>query len=617
MSRKILLFGLVCALALTLGFWSFAPAQAVALVKDWGYWVVLLAFMAFVVSLVRSLRSESVGLGEWRMWWKPVGVALLATVFLHLHEPYGFKIVADEVVLQSTARQMHFHREASVVLRGYDYAGNFTPMGTYVDKRPLFFPFLLSLVHDFTGYRPANAHVLNAGLSFVLMLMMLLIGRRLDGWRGGMVAALLLTSVPLVAQNATGSGFEILNMVMILVTLWLGMRASERPEDNDRLGAFVLSGVLLAQVRYESVLFVAPVGVVVAYIWWRQRSIRLPWALIAAPLLVVICPLHYNVFRLSQATWQLEDVADADRPFGLGYLYDNVGHALNFFLSTDGSQPSSILVGVAGAFGFGFFVLLFFRRHRIMFASEPAMAAFCIFILALGVHTLLMLCYFWGKWDDPIIRRLSLPAHLLLVLALVAAWPFLVTHRRRWEILGSITVAYILSFTTPANAMHRYSQDNFAARVTNWLGGHIREFGDKSVLAIDLNAGLQWFLFEKSSISPMAMMNRPDAFITHFRNRSFSEFLVVQRVTPNVATGERMISFGDDFGDTMTLELIEERAFAPLYLVRLSRITGVDETKLLAWAEHRRSLGGMSVKNDPPLSLVENEDLLLWLRQLP
>lgn len=617
MSRKILLFGLVCALALTLGFWSFAPVQAVALVKQWGYWSVLLAVVAFGVSLFRSLRPEIGALRDWKMWWKPVGVAFLASVFLHLHEPYGFKIVADEVVLQSTARQMHFHREASVVLRGYDYAGNFTPMGTYVDKRPLVFPFLLSLVHDFTGYRPANAHVLNAGLSFVLMLMTLLIGHRLDGWRGGMVAVLLLASVPLIAQNATGSGFEILNMVMILVTLWLGMRAAERPRDNDRLGAFVLSGVLLAQVRYESVLFVAPVGLVVVYIWWRQRSICLPWALMIAPLLVVICPLHYNVFRLSQATWQLEDVAGADRPFGLGYLYDNVGHAMNFFLSIDGSQPSSILVGVGGVLGFGFFLLLFFRRHREMFANEPAMAAFSIFILALAVHTLLMLCYFWGKWDDPIIRRLSLPAHLMLVLALVAAWPFLVTHRRRWEILGSITLVYIMSFTTPTNAMHRYSQENFAARVTNWLGAHIRSYEDRSILAIDHNAGLQWFLYGKSSTSPMGMVHRPDAFISHFRNRSFSEFLLVQRVTPNVATGERMISFGDDFGDTMTLELIEERAFAPLYLVRLSRITAIDEAKLLAWAEHRRSLGVMSVKNDPKLSPVENEDLLLWLRQLP
>ena len=33
-----------------------------------------------------------------------------------------------------------------------------------------------------------------------------------------------MTGLPLLAQNATGGGFELLNLVMILATLLLGMR---------------------------------------------------------------------------------------------------------------------------------------------------------------------------------------------------------------------------------------------------------------------------------------------------------------------------------------------------------------------------------------------------------
>ena len=235
----------------------------------------LLAFVLFAWYLVRSLWADRVQLPAKRGWWK---VALFVggmAVFLHLHERHEFKIVADEVVLSSTAMEMHFERQAAVVVRGYDYAGNFTPLNVYVDKRPLLFPFFVSLVHDLTGYRVANVFALNALLSLALTTLFYVLGRRLGGPPAGVAAVLLLCAIPLVAQNTTGGGFELLNMVMIVLTLWLGLRYAERPT-TDRLCAFVLAGVLLAEARYESAVFVLPVGATIFYTWWRERRVDLP-----------------------------------------------------------------------------------------------------------------------------------------------------------------------------------------------------------------------------------------------------------------------------------------------------------------------------------------------------
>ena len=617
MSRRLLLFILIAAFALVFGLWSLTPWQAVSFVRLAGYWMILAATAAFLFALGRSLRPEWGELRAWRSWLGPVVIAVAAAGFLHLHEPHEYKIVADEVVLQLTAKQMHETREASLMVRGYDYAGNFTSFASIVDKRPLLFPFLVSVLHDLTGYRPANVFALNAALSVVLMILMLLIGRRIGGWPAGIAAVLLLATVPLVAQNACGAGFELLNLVMIAAVIWLGQRAAEAPADSERLNAFVLAGVLLAQVRYESVLFLAPVGATVIYLWWRRREIALPWGLLLAPLLLVVCPLHHNVFKLSQAAWQLNDIAGATAPFSLSYFYDNVGHALNFFLCLDGQQPNSVLVAVAGTLGVGFFVLLFYREHRRMFSHDPAAAVLSLFLLGLCAHTFFMLCYFWGRWDDTIIHRLSLPAHVLLIFSLILVWPRIVTTRRRWQVLTGVSLVYLVGFTMPSNALHRFTQVNFAARATNWLGQHIRALGDESALAIDTNSGLQWFVYNKSSITPTAGAGRPEALILHFRNRSFAHFFVVQRITPNVQTGERLVSERDAFGDALTLETVEERAFAPLYLVRLSRIVGIDEAKLRAWAKQRREHPADEPKNQPVLSAAENDHLLLWLRQLP
>ncbi len=617
MSRLHLLFGLICALALVLGFWSFTPYQAVSLVRNYGYWSVLATMIAFSVAMVRSLRSESALWISWRTWWRPIAVAFVVAAFLHIHERHEYKIVADEVVLQSTAKQLHLAREASAVVRGYDYAGNFSPMGSYIDKRPLVFPFLLSVLHDLMGFRPGNVYVLNAALSGVLMLLLALIGRRLGGWGGAMAAVMMMATMPLLAQNATGSGFEILNLVMILMVIWLGMRAGEQPRNSDRLSAFVLGGVVLAQVRYESAIFVLPIGTAVAYLWWRERAIWLPWGFFLAPFLLIICPLQYNVFRISEAAWQLEDVAGAERPFAVSYFYDNVGHALNFLLSTDGSQGNSLLIAILGTLSVGFFVLILYRRHREIFDQQPDLAVFSVMLLGLLAHTFLMLCYFWGKWDDPIIRRLSLPAHALLVLATVMIWPSLVPHQYRWQALWGISMLYLIGFTVPHTAMHRYTQENFAARTTNWLAGYLEQWQDRSILAVDHSAGLLWLLYGKSSIGPTVLIQRPEAFYFHFRNRTFQDYLIVQRVIPEFASGNRMVGFGEDFGEALTLDLIEEKMLAPLYVVRLSRIVAVAEAKLLSFAAEWKKQNIKTVPASPSLTPEQNEDLMLWLRQLP
>jgi hypothetical protein len=619
MLRKVILFALIAALAVVLGFVSFrhAPGEAVALVKQLGYWQILTIAILFGFCLVRSLRAEvAAAAGNWRAWMGSAALVLGVTAFLHVQERHEFKIVMDEVVLQDTAMRMHFEREAAAMVRGYDLAGNFTALNVYVDKRPLFFPFLLSLVHDLTGYRVANAFALNAVLSGVFIALVFLVGRRLGGMPAGAAAVLLVASVPLVHQNATGSGFELLNLVMIVATLWLGMRYAERP-DTHRTGAFVLAGILLAQTRYESALFIAPVGLVILYVWWRQRTIDLSWPVMVAPLLLVIVPLHFNVFKLASASWQLTDGPGADTPFSPRFFYDNVGHAMNYFLCTDGTQPSSLLVTVLGVAGVGFFVLTLYREHRDIFRARPAQAVFCIFVVGLLVHTLLMLCYFWGQFDDPIIRRLSLPSHLLLILSFLFVYPRLIANPARWRVLLSVTVFFILGFTVPSVAMHRYTQENFAARTNSWLSDYIDTLGDDSALAVDTGSGLQWFIHRKSSIAVDAVVSHLENYEFHFRNHSFQHFYVVQRMGTDFDHGTNFPTIDDDLGDGFQLETVAEKTFSPVYQIRISRVVGIDADKAKAWAVRRGKAVALTPEMKSAVKKSDSEAIDRWFKLLP
>lgn len=613
------LFGLIALLAIVFGFISYrqAPGAAVSLVRRFGYWQILTVSVLFAWTLFESLKADTKQVAaSWRSWIGPAALILGSAVFLHVQEPHGFKIVMDEVVLQGTAMRMHFAREVAIVMRGYDLVGNFTPLSTYVDKRPLFYPFLVSSLHDLTGYRVANSLILNALLTPVLTGLIYVTCRRLAGAAAGVAGVLLLVSIPLVHQNATGAGFELLNMVMILATIWLGMRYAERP-DTARLGAFLFSGILLAQTRYESALFILPVGAVLAYVWWRQGKVDFRWPVMVAPLLLIIIPLHFSVFKVSQASWQLNDIQGADQPFGPRYFSENVGHALNFLFATDRIQPNSFLVSVLGIVGVGFFLLVMVRQRAEILTARPGEAVFTCFILGLIAHTALMLLYFWGKFDDPVIRRLSLPLHLLLILSFVAILPQLVSSRLRWRYLCLGTLVFIVSYTTPVVAMHRYNQENFAARWNNWLNDFLEKLPPgATAMAIDAHTGIQWFHHGLSSIPMDAFVANPEKYAFHFKNRSFQNFFVVQMLAVDLDQGLRYPTADDEVGG-LTLETIADVSMSPVYHMRLSRVVAMDLDKIEEWRKRRSTAIPITTEIRSVLEKGNSDAVDLWFRMLP
>ncbi|WP_221029759.1 hypothetical protein [Actomonas aquatica] len=625
MNRRVVLFVLVGLLAVLLGFITLTPAQAVQAVRDYGYWFVAISFGGLVFHLVREALGwwTAIGAGDrlrrvWRAWpvWLVVG---LAALYLQVQEKHGFKIIADEFLLCSTAKQLHEYRSGAIVLRAYDYGGNFVTLNSRVDKRPLTFPFLLTLLHDTTGYRVENVFILNGLLSVALTALLFLIGHRLGGYWAGVSLVAWICLVPLVIQNAAGAGFELLNMVMILLVVWLGMRFAEQPEHRDRMGALIYATILLAQVRYESALFVVPVAGVILYGWWRAGRMLLPFSAMAAPLLLLPVPWLQNVFKLSEASWQLKDVEGATSPFGFQYFYDNVGHALNFFFTFDGSQPNAWLLALLGILAMGFAGLLIYQKGREYWQKSPRDTALLIAIIGLTLHAVLMLCYFWGKWDDPIIRRLSLPTHLLLALTMVWVWSKVPGLTRRWWILLGLAAFQWLGWSVPAIARQEYNAENYAARTTNWLSDFAAQqtAAGRRILVIDPVADLMWFLHNQSALNPYTLAKRGEEFVFHFEQGTFDDVYVVQRVIVDLATGGRFISAVHDYGPALTLEPVMEQTFAPTYVIRVSRVTAVDAEQILQWGKYQETLDLDSPTGGIEEVKLDVDALNEWIRKLP
>lgn len=575
--RRVLVFAASGGLAFAVGFVVVAPPVAERLIIAGGYFYILGVFAAFAYFAGRVVVARREVAIRWmrRPGW--AGVALLiATLFTVWSDTFRHKVLFDEYVLQGTAWHMHATKEIGTPMRAYDIAGTWLAIDTFLDKRPFFFTFLVSLLHDVTGYRLENAFGLNVGMAVICLGLAYWVTRAVTDRRAPAVLVVaLLASLPLFGQNATGASMEMHNLGMIAVVLAAGVLYARAP-DPDRLSFLVLATVLLAQSRYESVLFVGPVAIIVVLGWWRAGRVLLPWPALIAPLLLVPYAWHSRVVDTKPVLWQLRE-GDTGR-FGWHYLAGNLEGARNFFFATSPTQPNSLwltLLGLAGILWAG--VRLggrWRRRHSVPLALSPPLAVLALVGSAIIANLGMLMFYYWSRFDEPITARFALPAYFLLVLFagwLVHAWD------RKWpatRIAALGLVAWLLVVAAPAYARRLYTTQNMVMREIEW---ELEQMQSRPgpVLVITSKATMPYLLHRISAINTQVAKGRGPQIAWHLQQGTFSEVLVAQVVRPTSAAGDAGVDPEDELPPEFKLEPLERKRFGTRW-IRVSRLVAVD-----------------------------------------
>jgi hypothetical protein len=571
---RLVLFGAAGAIAFQFGFLAHSPVEAGWLVQHFGYWVMGLTFLWWVVALTALGRRPEAG---WRetfyrhraAWALIAGLTLVATLTLS----YSYKVLYDELVLQASASNLHFLREFGTILRGYDVEGVFRSVEIYVDKRPFFYPFVVSLVHDLTGYREANAYLVNTALLPISLVLLYTVFRKIGSSSAALAGLACFGASSLLVQNANGSGMELLNLAMISLTLWLAIDYLERPEEN-RLSALVLSTVLLAQTRYESALYVVSAGLVVFEGWRRAGRIMLPAAALFAPFLLLPCALHNTYLSGMPALWELKE--DISSRFAAKYLFDNLGHARSFLFDLSGKQLNSWWLAAVGLPALGWAAQRIVRRGKYWREASPAVVACVLFSAAALANLLLLMFYFWGQLDDPIVARLVLPFYVVLALCIVWATSRFEGERcqtlSRW-LVGGALITY-LAVGLQATAFN--ADRNQLATEIKWEEKWVAAQPVRSRLVITNKSTLNWVVQRVSSISVTRARNTAKQIQFHLAHGTFQEVLVTQYLRPIGAEGGFQLDPHDELPATYVLEPLIERQLG----ARLLRISRVVEIRL-------------------------------------
>ena len=125
---------LTAILAVVLGFATLTADQSLRAIIFGGYWVMLLMTALFAWSLWRVACDDWRG---WDAWWQaprwPAALIVACGILLLVHERYGFKILMDEVMLETKVGQIPL---SGPIFRCPKCRRNFSPLKAFIGPRP-------------------------------------------------------------------------------------------------------------------------------------------------------------------------------------------------------------------------------------------------------------------------------------------------------------------------------------------------------------------------------------------------------------------------------------------------------------------------------------------------
>jgi len=530
--RDLIRVFLVSAFALALAFGTPLLA-AYKMVRYGTYYGCLSATVVLVVLIVSYwVRRHGIKKTLPKGYWPGLSAILLIYAILIAAVPDAFRVMDDEGVLLNTALSLYEEQELFAASKGYWIDGEFEILEGILDKRPFLYSFLLSLVHHLLGYRPENAFLLNGSLGGMALL---LCYRLLGHWFGMLpaaIASLSLASTPLFLTAANGAGFEMLNLFLLLA---LAVTVCEFMVDPNERAAVLLSGVAvaLAYARYESVLFVLPVGILLLVERIRRPGFRFHWAMYVVPFLLVPYVWLFRCTLARKGAWARAE-AEERTVFGFEYLWENLVDTLRFFFTThdrSANDPVFIYLGVLGLIAF---VLYFgLRRSAEQTVQARKILPNVVFWTAgFGLLWAVLLSYFWSSFMDPMAQRMSFPFFLGFAFGLAV---LLSLVGRKFKGRTYVLLLFLLSTALMVRAMWSVGsvdatwKTNALARLQTekmeWFRSN--DLDSSRVLFID-NNGSVWTALRAPTITWGRAGDRIDQMAYHHELGTFEAIYCVQ-----------------------------------------------------------------------------------------
>jgi hypothetical protein len=531
-------------------------------------------------ALVAPIRADK------KAWTIDLLVILGLSLLLHVHEPHTLRVLNDEPSHVAGSLLMHQERMAVMPGKVHYFFGSPINLANFPSFRLYLFQVLLSFIHDATGYRPENVFILNGLLTVALLGLVYAVGRVFAGRRGGLLGCILLVSLPLLAQNVTSGGYDVLNMVLI-AGLFLASYHYLRSPGVEGLDLMVSTGVLLALSRYESIVYLlVPVGAALAK-WSREKAIALTPMAVISPVLLLPC-MAANYIMMNTDAFTLKAMRGGEYDFfNIKYLYPHLADAFFYVFSWDNNGTNSPLLGLVGLVSvFAMMLLLPLRARRQ--PTAPKMREWLllgVLLVTMGLYAL-TLTNFWGMPSDAMASRFILPMHLMFALTGVWFMNECWNSRRLPGWLVAVAAVYVWQFTIPANSKHTATDMISGGRNAEWFVDYARKHDRGRTLYV-MESDIPAAIHQYPSIQTSVFNTRINEACQVLQAKIYEEILFVQHLWISPFDGTIHFNHGTPIAHNVVTEFVAEHKFSPDQLVRIVRFKGVrsPDGKVLTPAE--------------------------------
>ncbi len=428
----------------------------------WGYAFCVVMLCVFILTTVRIWSTRDVSAFIAKNRWG-LAVALILGVCLQVGVDSRMRVFNDEPTHQAVAKVMHEHRRVAVPQVAYSLEGDYEPASPTLSYRMYFYSFLVSVVHDLTGYRLANGVVVNAVCGCLLMVLLFALGQKILPVFGGWIAVLLLSGLPLLVSTATGFGYDTLNAA-VLVLFFIALLGFVRSPSQRRFDWLLVLALLLAFSRSEGIGYLAIVALLFLYHWIFQGRFLLSFIGALSPLLLIPSLAAYRIFEAKTSAFASLYAAESS-VFSFEHLSSNLGDLAVWLFDPRSDASSYLPISIIGTLGM--IVLAVSLVSMALKREGPTVveSALCLFLpVFLLIFSYAFLTNFWTP-TAPEAERFLLP--LNIVFLIVGLWLIgKITRNRKalGTVVGLAALALIVAWP---------GRSNFGAVRMNTFAWHV------------------------------------------------------------------------------------------------------------------------------------------------
>jgi len=402
--KKIVLFSLIVLFALFAGI--FLPVKWIALLfHHTGYYFIFSAFVLWALLLSKVCYKRFLPV----LYKHYIGLLLsiILIILIFIISPPKFKILADEANLVGVSMSMHHDKTVSLPLQGLSIEYEPSAYSYSTVKRPLLYPLTISFIHSILGYNANNGFIVNFLSGVLILFFFYLFLTYFFPKFYAILSIIIMASFPNFVFWVTSSGFESINLLFVIFIFILFHKFLIH-KDVEVAELLFLSLILLAQCRYESIIFFTAIILLIPYLINRRIIHKYTFITYITPILLVpiIWQRKLCIHVSEPVRIGLEIYEKTDKLFCLKNLFSNFSKNVFVLLGLNSHYGFMPVISLLAIIGFYLIV-----KKNIVGFSKTDLKSELINLYGITSFFLLLIIYssyYWGNFTFPVSNRLAM-----------------------------------------------------------------------------------------------------------------------------------------------------------------------------------------------------------------